>query len=205
MNAHDDLPVSSHDAVSSMRAIVRIALFAAIIAALGILPKFDLPLLPGVPVTAQTLGVMLAGIFLGPRNGALAVLLFLFVMALGAPFLSGGRGGLAVFYGPSVGYLAGWVVGAFVCGAIMQRLKVGPAWLRMEWLRAWFAAFIGGLVVVHAFGIVGLAWKANLTLPQAAMLDLAFVPGDILKTIAAAMIAAAVLRSIPSFRLQRPL
>lgn len=200
MNTHDNLPASGHDSVSSMRAIVRIALFAAIIAALGLLPKFDLPLLPGVPVTAQTLGVMLAGIFLGPRNGALAVLLFLFVVALGAPFLSGGRGGLAVFYGPSVGYLAGWVVGAFVCGAMMQYMKAGPVWLR-----AWFATFIGGLVVVHAVGIPVLAWKAGLSLPQAAMLDLAFVPGDILKTIAAAMIAVAVHRSVPSFGLQQRL
>lgn len=200
MNTHHNLPVSGDDAVSNMRAIVRIALFAAIIAALGLLPKFDLPLLPGIPVTAQTLGVMLAGIFLGARNGALAVLLFLFVVALGAPFLSGGRGGLTVFYGPSVGYLAGWVIGAFVCGAIMQHVKVEP-----KWLRAWLAAFIGGLVVVHAFGIAGLAWKANLALQQAAMLDLAFVPGDMLKTIAAAMIAVAVLRSIPSFRLQQKL
>ena len=82
MNTHHNLPVSGDDAVSNMRAIVRIALFAAIIAALGLLPKFDLPLLPGIPVTAQTLGVMLAGIFLGARNGALAVLLFLFVVAV---------------------------------------------------------------------------------------------------------------------------
>jgi len=205
MNAQHDLPASSHDAVSNIRTIVRLALFAAIIAALGLLPKFDLPLLPGIPVTAQTLGVMLAGLFLGARNGALAVLLFLFVVALGAPFLSGGRGGLAVFYGPSVGYLIGWVAGAFVCGAMMQHLKTGQGWLRTEWVRAWLSAFIGGLLVVHVFGIAVLAWKANLGLQQAALLELAFVPGDILKTLAAAMIAVAVLRSAPSFRLQHPL
>ena len=76
------------------RDLVRIALFAAVIGALGLLPKFDLPLAGGVPITAQSLGVMLAGIFLGPRNGALAVLLFLFVVALGVPLLAGGRGGL---------------------------------------------------------------------------------------------------------------
>lgn len=59
------------------RDLVRIALFAAIIGALGLLPKFDLPVAGGVPITAQSMGAMLAGVFLGPRKGALAVLLFL--------------------------------------------------------------------------------------------------------------------------------
>ena len=67
------------------RAIVRIALLAAVIAALGMVPSIVLPIAVGVPITAQTLGVMLAGIILGPRHGALAVLLFLFVVLLGAP------------------------------------------------------------------------------------------------------------------------
>jgi ABC-type Co2+ transport system permease subunit len=60
---------------SSSRSLAHIALFAALIAVLGLIPKIDLPL--GVPVTAQTLGVMLAGCLLGPVRGCLAVLLFL--------------------------------------------------------------------------------------------------------------------------------
>ncbi|MEY3633571.1 MAG: hypothetical protein RI937_1769, partial [Pseudomonadota bacterium] len=80
--------------MTSTRDLVRIALFAALIAVLGLIPKFDLPFAAGVPITAQTMGVMLAGLFLGARNGFLAIVLFLFVVALGAPVLSGGRGGL---------------------------------------------------------------------------------------------------------------
>jgi biotin transport system substrate-specific component len=83
------------------RAIARISLLAAMIAVLGLLPTFYLPVTGGVPITAQTLGVMLAGIVLGPRHGALAVLLLIFVVALGAPLLAGGRGGLGVFFAPS--------------------------------------------------------------------------------------------------------
>ena len=52
------------------RSITLIALFAALIAALGLVPKFDLA--SGVPITAQSLGVMLAGSLLGARRGALA-------------------------------------------------------------------------------------------------------------------------------------
>ena len=104
------------------RGIVRIALLAAIIATLGMLPSIILPI--GVPITAQTLGVMLAGIILGPQRGALAVLLFLFVVLLGAPLLSGGRGGLGVLFGPTVGFLLGFVPAAFVSGLVMARMSL---------------------------------------------------------------------------------
>ena len=56
--------------------LVRVALFAALIAVLGLIPRIDIPFAAGVPITAQTLGVMLAGLLLGPRLGAIAVLLF---------------------------------------------------------------------------------------------------------------------------------
>lgn len=171
-------------------ALVRVALFAAIIAALGLMPKIDMPF---VPITAQTLGVMLAGMMLGARQGALAVILFLFVVALGAPFLSGGRGGLGVFFSPSAGYLIGFVPGAFVCGWLFRRLGRLPLFAA-----ALLSALIGGVVVIHAFGVPVLAWKAGLSLQQALLADLVFVPGDVIKAVATAMIVVAVARSMPS-------
>ena len=156
------------------KSLVRIALFAALIAVLGLIPKLDIPIAAGVPITAQTLGVMLAGLLLGPRHGALAVLLFLFAVALGAPMLSGGRGGLGVFFGPTVGFLAGWVVGAWVCGWVYQRIRSGL-------LGCW----LGGIGVVYVFGILGLVLISGLSLSQAALATLAFLPGDILKSLLA--------------------
>ncbi|WP_345525428.1 biotin transporter BioY [Nocardioides endophyticus] len=61
---------------------------------------------------------MLAGAILGPRRGALALIVFLTLVALGLPLLAGGRGGLGVFAGPSVGYLIGFPVAAFAVGAL---------------------------------------------------------------------------------------
>ena len=78
-----------------------------------------------MPITAQTLGVMLAGSVLGARRGALAVLTFLVLAAVGLPLLAGGRGGLAVFAGPSVGFLLGWVLGAWVVGWLVERRLPG--------------------------------------------------------------------------------
>jgi biotin transport system substrate-specific component len=175
------------------RVIVRIALLAAVIAALGMLPSIVLPIAMGVPITAQTLGVMLAGIILGPRHGSLAVLLFLFVVLLGAPLLSGGRGGLGVLFGPSVGFLLGWAPAAFVSGLVMARLKTLPLFAA-----ALVAAITGGVVVEYACGILGLMAMARMSLPQALAAIAVFVPGDLLKALAAAFVAEASHRSYPA-------
>ncbi|TAK50115.1 MAG: biotin transporter BioY [Xanthobacteraceae bacterium] len=177
----------------TVRDLVRIALFAAIIAALGLLPRIDIPIAAGVPITAQTLGVMLAGVMLGARLGALAVLLFLFVVALGAPLLAGGRGGLGVLFGPTAGYLIGWIAGAYVCGLLMRALRGLPLFAATL-----IAAIGGGILVVYAFGVPWLAWKANLSLTQAILGGLVFVPGDLIKAVATAFITVATHRSAPS-------
>jgi biotin transport system substrate-specific component len=174
------------------RAIVRIALLAAVIAVLGMLPSIVLPIAMGVPITAQTLGVMLAGIILGPRHGALAVLLFLFVVLLGAPLLSGGRGGLGVLFGPSVGFLLGFVPAAFVSGFVMARLKALPVFAA-----ALVAAITGGIVVEYACGVLGLMAMARMSLPQALVATAVFMPGDLLKALATAFVAEASHRSYP--------
>lgn len=174
--------------VFAYRDLVQIALFAALIAVLGLIPKFDLPLTAGVPITAQTLGVMLAGLILGPRNAVLAVLLFLFVVALGAPVLSGGRGGLGVFFGPTVGFLVGWVAGAAACGLVSQVVR--KQWPHQIFAGALIACLIGGIVVIYAFGIPGLAWMTGMELSKAALVSLAFLPGDLIKSFIAAWLAS---------------
>lgn len=175
------------------RAIVRISLLAAMIAVLGLLPTFHLPVAGGVPITAQTLGVMLAGIVLGARQGALAVLLLIFVVALGVPLLAGGRGGLGVFFGPSVGFLLGWVPGAFVTGFLMRRLVSWPVFPS-----ALIAAIFGGILVVCACGILGLMVMARMSVLQAIAATAVFLPGDMLKAFAAAFLAKAADSTYPA-------
>ena len=104
--------------LTSSRSLSYIALFAALMAVFGLIPKIDLPF--GVPITLQSLGVMLAGCLLGPRRGFLAIALFLLAVALGLPLLPGGRGGLSVFVAPAGGFLFGWMFGAFACGLLMR-------------------------------------------------------------------------------------
>lgn len=177
------------------------SLFAALLAVLGLIPKIDLPL--GVPITMQTLGVMLAGCLLGPKRALQALLLFLLAVAIGLPLLSGGRGGLPVFMAPSSGYLLGWPVGAFVTGWIM-------AWLTRHnttrqpataAIHAFVASALGGLLMVHLCGVMGLVLIANLSWQQAFLGTLLFVPGDLIKCGLTALVIHTVARGLPDWRL----
>ena len=177
------------------RSLVQIAFYAALIAVLGLVPKFDLG---PVPITAQSLGVMLAGVMLGPVRGALAVLLFLLVLALGAPVLSGGRGGFAWFYSASGGFLIGFPVAAFAAGLVMRitgRLNI--------LVSSALAAAIGGVLVLYAFGIPGMALLGNMTFGQAFSFALIFVPGDLIKVALTAVIAQTIARGLPSALVSR--
>lgn len=173
------------------RDTVFIAIFAAITAALAVFPPITLPVV-GVPITAQSLGPMLAGGVLGARRGGLSMLLFLILVAIGLPLLSGGRGGFGVFMGPTGGFLLGWLVAAVVVGLLVERL-----WHRLNHITAFLASVTGGVVVLYAIGIPWSATVAGIPLPTALMGSLPFLPGDIIKCIIAATVIVIVRKSYP--------
>ncbi|MFK0239393.1 biotin transporter BioY [Microbacterium sp. NPDC090281] len=174
-------------ATDTSASLGRIAVFAALIIVLG---TVIVPLPAGVPITAQTLGVMLAGLVLGPRLAPLAVLLVLALAAVGLPVLAGGRGGLGVFVGPSAGYLIGWIAGVVVIGLLM---RTG----RFTWWRSAIAALVGGVFVVYAFGIPVQALVTGVPLGPTALSSLAFLPGDLIKVTAATLVVVALRRAYP--------
>jgi biotin transport system substrate-specific component len=182
------------------RDLALVATFAALIAVLGIPGQLAL-FGNSVPITLQTLGVMLAGSILGWKRGALAVLVFLALVAAGLPLLAGGRGGLAVFAGPSVGYLIGWPVGAAVIGALVQRRLPG---YHVPW--GFAANVVGGIGVVYLFGIpLQAAITGTSGLVATAVASLVFLPGDLVKALVATSVAAGVHRGYPSVTPQRTL
>jgi biotin transport system substrate-specific component len=173
-----------------------VSLFGALMAVLGLIPKIDLAF--GVPITLQTLGVMLAGCLLGPRLALQAMLLFLAAVAIGLPLLSGGRGGFGVFMAPSAGYLLAWPVGAFVTGWLMRTLPAGSP--RRIALSAFVASALGGLLLIHASGVVGLMGIAGMGLSQALIATSAFVPGDLVKCVLCAVVCHTVARGLPDWQ-----
>lgn len=176
---------------NTSRDLALIAMFAGIVAALGLVPAvapFGLP----VPITAQSLGVMLAGAVLGARRGGAAVALFLVLVAAGLPLLAGGRGGLGVFAGASVGFLLAWPLGAAVVGWLSARF--GPRYTLPGGVLANVA---GGIVVVYAGGTLGMMAVLGLSVDEALWVNRWFVVGDLVKVVVAALVARGVHAAYP--------
>ncbi|GER88048.1 biotin biosynthesis protein BioY [Dictyobacter vulcani] len=136
-----------------------------------------------IPITLQTLVVMLAGATLGSRRGALAMLLYLAEGAAGLPVFAGGLSGL--FYlllAPSAGYLWSYPIAAFVVGFLCER------GLDRSFLTS-ILAMLPGTAIIYAFGVTWLALITHMSFGKAIVLGmLPFLPGDITKIIVAAIL-----------------
>lgn len=175
------------------RDLALIAVFAALIAALSVSVAIPIPFSP-VPVTLQTLGVMLVPALIGWKRGTLAVVVLIALGLAGLPLFAGGRGGLAVLAGPSGGMVVGWVFGALVIGVLTELvLRSG----RYRFWRGTAVNVLGGMLVIYA---VGVPWMA-VVLGDGALATLmavaVYLPGDLAKAVVTALIAATVHRAYP--------
>lgn len=123
---------------------------ATLVAALA---QVEVPLWP-VPVTGQTLGVVMVGAALGSRRGAAAMLTYLFAGLAGLPVFAGFTGSLAAVAKPSFGFIIGFVFAAFVAGWFAER-----AWDRRPLLA--FAGFVLASAIPFVFGIPYMAFILN--------------------------------------------
>jgi len=173
---------------------VLVALFAALIAALGLVPTITVGIIP-VPLTLQTLGVMLAGALLGPVRGMLAVVVLEVLVLAGLPLLAGGRGGLGVLLGPTGGYLAGWIPAALVIGLLVKHWAIRRPGTAARFAAVLTATVVGGIGVIYAVGIPWTAVVTGLPLSTSALGALVFIPGDLLKAVVATLVATNIHRS----------
>jgi biotin transport system substrate-specific component len=173
----------------TLRDLSRIAIFAAIIAALT-LPG-EIPLASGVPISFQTLGVMLASVVLGAYRGTLAVALYVILGLIGLPILSGHASGFAVLAGPTAGFLIGFIPGALVAGLVARSAK------QFGVVRVILGAILGGIGVVYAFGIPVLAASLKVDLVTSAGYMTPYLIGDAIKVALTTIIAAALYRAYP--------
>ena len=141
----------------------------------------SIPLQP-VPVVLSNLFLNIAAALLGGPLGALSQVIYIILGGLGLPVFSGGKAGFGVLLGPTGGYLIGFVIGAFLIGKLVKRKKSpGFAWLAFS--------MAAGLLVIYAVGVLQLSFVAKLPLEKALAVGvLPFLPGDVLKIIAAAMV-----------------
>jgi len=163
---------------TSTSSMVFTALFAAIICAGSII---SIPIGP-VPIVLQNAFAVMAGLLLGPLQGAESVALFLVVGLLGLPVFSGGRSGYVVTEGPTGGYLAGYLLAAILAGWI---LKYAAPSTKKQTLIAIICATVAGFACIYIPGIFVLKLKLDLTFKDALLKGLVpFLLGDLIKIIA---------------------
>ena len=156
---------------------------------LAVSAQFKIPLYP-VPVTGQTLVVLLIGMTYGPRLGGVTIAAYLFEGALGLPVFAGGAAGVAVLMGPTAGYLFGFLLAATAMGYLAER-GIGRT------VVSTIAAMVIGNCVIY---LCGALWLANFIGSDQAIAAgvLPFLYGDALKLVVAAGLMPWAWRAVKS-------
>jgi biotin transport system substrate-specific component len=160
----------SRDRLLILLGSLLVALFARI--------EIPLPFSP-IPITGQTFAVLLVGAALGAKRGAAAMVVYILQGVLGMPVFAGGASGLGILTGATAGYLAGFVIAAYVVGSIAERGLERS-------VRTSLIPFAIGMLIIY---ICGVSWLSIVmgSFPKALAAGLVpFLIGDALKLIAAA-------------------
>lgn len=166
----------------STKQITRNAVFLALIIIAGLV-AIPIPGVP-VPIVLQNMIIMTTGFFLGKKNGFITVLAFLFFVFIGMPFLSGGRGGAAIFIGPSGGYLLGYLLSPVIVGFLLEKIQ------KVNFLLLAIIYFIGSALLIDILGGFSLAFAGNISILSGMKASATFLPVDILKVLIAAFVSA---------------
>ncbi len=164
---------------------LRMVVFSSLMAALTAVGAYiHVPIGP-VPIVLSTLFVLLSGLLLGSRWGLASMALYLFVGAIGMPVFSGGRGGFAHFFGPTGGYLFGYLLASWLTGVISERSPGNLIWE--------IIAVIVGSLTIYGLGVPWLKTVTQISWPKAFILGMVpFLVGDTVKASVAIVLARAV-------------
>ena len=140
--------------------------------------------LPPVPITAQTFFLNVAAILLGGPLGAVSQFIYVMLGVVGIPVFAGGKAGLGVIFGPTGGYLLGFIIAAFVIGMVNRMKKSAGIFWHI------FSMLIG-MLIIYALGSLQLSVVAKMSFHKALAVGvLPFLPGDIIKILLAAIISS---------------
>lgn len=163
---------------SRLRDILLVVTGSLLIATLAQI-EILLPFTP-VPITGQTFGVLLIGAALGSKRGAAALMLYITEGAFGLPFFAGGASGFGILSGATAGYLAGFVIAAYVVGLLAERGLERS-------VRTSLIPFFVGTVVIYICGVAWLSVILGGVGKAIAAGVLPFLVGDAIKLVAAAL------------------
>lgn len=144
-----------------------------------------------VPISMQSLFVILSGLILGSKLGALSQILYIILGLIGVPIFSGFTGGLQSFMKPSFGFIIGFIFAAYIVGKITDNNK--------ERKNIWIASFIG-TIVIYLFGLPYMYYMLNIVMVKGLSFVnilqigcIIFLPGDIIKAVVSSVVAGQTL------------
>lgn len=163
----------------NIRQMTLISLFAAL-TAIGAF--VSIPIYP-VPLTLQTLFTLLAAMTLGSVMGASSQIIYVMLGVIGLPVFAGFKAGIGILFGPTGGFLFGFIICAYIIGKIIEVKKEKNFFY-------YFLVGLFGMVIIYIAGITQLSLVTGIGVKKALMVGMfPFLPGDILKIIAASFIA----------------
>ncbi len=174
---------------------VLIALMAAL---LVVSARLSLAIGP-IPITMQTLAVILTGLLLGPRVGWLVPGLYLLMGLIGFPVFTGG-GGIGYLVKPTFGFLLGFVPATYVAGYLYHQ-----KWFKRDFINVIIASFTG-MLIIYLFGfgyipLAGIFFGSELAVLAAILPSLPFmVIGDCIKIIGLAMVVPLLAHELEKVR-----
>jgi len=164
----------------NIRQMTLISLFAALTAVGAFI---SIPIYP-VPLTLQTLFTLLAAMTLGSAMGVLSQIIYVLLGIIGLPVFAGFKAGIGILFGPTGGFLFGFIISAYVIGKIIELKKEKNIFY-------YFLAGVIGTIILYIIGITQLSLVTGIGIKKAITVGmLPFLPGDILKVIAASFIAS---------------
>lgn len=171
----------------SVKQLALVGLMTAVICVLG--PwALNIPVSP-VAISLGTLAIYFVISVLGMKLGTISVVIYILLGLAGVPVFTNFTGGPAKLFGPTGGYIIGYIFLALICGFFVD--KFGKK------LPVYFAGMILGTVVLYIFGTVWLGYQMNLTFPQALMAGVVpYIPGDLIKLIVAMAVGIQVRRRL---------
>ncbi|MFZ7110399.1 MAG: biotin transporter BioY [Desulfatiglandales bacterium] len=190
----------------SLRGMIYAAMFGAVTA----VGAFIIIPLPPVPITLQTLFTALSGALLGGALGALSQVIYVLLGLIGLPVFAGGKAGLGVLFGPTGGYLIGFIAGSFVTGKLIElRKRPGLVWIAIS--------IAVGFLVLYTLGVLQLSLVAKFGWGKAVSVGvMPFLIGDVLKIAVATFvtmrlrdrimlgIAGGRVQKTPRFQMEKP-
>jgi len=170
----------------NIRQMTLISLFAALTAVGAFI---SVPFYP-VPLTLQTLFTLLAAMTLGSVMGASSQIIYVLLGLIGLPVFAGFKAGIGILFGPTGGFLFGFIFSAYIIGKLIELKKEKNIFY-------YFLAGFLGIVIIYFIGVIQLSLVTGMGMKKALFVGaLPFLPGDILKIIAASSITYK-LRTIP--------